>query len=80
MKLRELPPVLAAVLIGAVLLGGIGGAVGLVLGLLAHPPTAWFAVLEVGVPAAALGSLFGLIVWGIARTMAGPATPDAEPE
>ncbi|MEU1970056.1 hypothetical protein ABZ477_00185 [Microbacterium sp. NPDC019599] len=42
-----------------------GAAVGLVLGLIAYPPTAWFAVIEVGVPAAMLGAVTGLVVHGI---------------
>jgi hypothetical protein len=40
--------------------GALGCSCGLVLGLIAYPPTAWFAVLEVGLPAAALGFLVGL--------------------
>jgi hypothetical protein len=47
------------VVAGAVLLGILGGVVGLVLGLVAYPPTAWFAVLEVGVPGAVAGALGG---------------------
>ena len=43
-------------------LGLLGALAGLVLGLLSPPPTAWFAVLEVGVPAALLGALAGLAV------------------
>src|SRR4051794_23588261 len=49
----------------------VGGAVGLVVGLAAHPSTAWFAVFEIGVPAASLGALLGLasgaIVYAIRR-------------
>ena len=41
---------------------GAGGAIaGLVVGLRAYPPTAWFATLEVGVPAAMLGALVGAV-------------------
>jgi hypothetical protein len=35
----------------------LGGFVGLVLGLHAYPATAWFAVLEVGVPAGIGGAV-----------------------
>jgi len=49
----------------AVVLGVTGCLCGLVLGLVAHPPTAWFAVLEVGVPAAFVGGLGGLVVGGL---------------
>ncbi len=46
--------------------GGITGAVaGLVLGLLAYAPTAWFAVFEVGVPAALVGGLAGAVAAGV---------------
>jgi hypothetical protein len=46
-----------------------GGLVGLVLGLRAYPPTAWFAVLEVGVPAGILGALLGAFVGMVTATM-----------
>ncbi len=45
---------------GAASLGVIGAIVGLIVGLLAYPPTAWFAVLELGVPAATAGAVAGL--------------------
>jgi riboflavin transporter FmnP len=41
--------------------GVIGAIVGLVVGLLAYPPTAWFAVFELGVPAAIAGGVVGLV-------------------
>jgi hypothetical protein len=49
-------------IVAALAFGLLGALAGLVLGLVAHPPTAWFAVLEVGVPAALLGALAGLMV------------------
>ena len=53
----------------AVVLGGtfgvLGGVVGLVVGLVSYAPTAWFAVLEVGVPAAVLGLLVGLLAGSV---------------
>lgn len=47
--------------IGAGLGAVVGGIVGLVIGLLVYAPTAWFAVIEVGVPAAVVGGVGGLI-------------------
>jgi hypothetical protein len=38
----------------------VAAAVGLVLGLIANPPTAWFAVVELGVPGAFVGAVIGL--------------------
>ncbi len=46
--------------IGAIIGAVVGGIVGLVVGLMAHPATAWFAVLELGYPAAVLGCVAGL--------------------
>ncbi|GCD92162.1 hypothetical protein [Nocardioides sp. LS1] len=72
--LRQLPIPLAGTLVGGVVLGAVGGIIGFVLGLRAHPPTAWFAVLEIGIPVglvgALLGFLFGLIAQWIARAPA----------
>lgn len=55
-----------SVLIGTALFGAAGAVIGLVLGLRAYVPTAWAAVIEVGLPAALLGALLGLIGGGIA--------------
>jgi len=49
-------------LVGALAAGVLGGVVGLVIGLRTYAPTAWFAVLEIGVPAAVLGLVLGLVV------------------
>jgi hypothetical protein len=39
---------------------GLAGAIGgLIVGLLVYPPTAWFAVFELGLPASILGGLIG---------------------
>jgi len=48
-------------MIGAVLAGVGGGIAGLVIGLLAYAPTAWFAVIELGVPCALVGGISGVI-------------------
>jgi hypothetical protein len=42
-------------------MGVIGAIVGLVVGLIAYAPTAWFAVFELGVPAAIAGGILGLV-------------------
>jgi hypothetical protein len=48
---------------------GLGGLVGLVLGLRAYPPTAWFAVFEVAIPAGILGAVLGALVGVVAVTV-----------
>jgi membrane associated rhomboid family serine protease len=63
--LGELPVLLRYPAVGAAALGLIGGVVGLVLGLRAYAPTAWAAVFEVGIPAALIGALLGLVVVAI---------------
>ena len=66
-QLAAMPRVQRFAVVGGALGLVFGGLVGLVLGLHAYPPTAWFAVLEVGVPVAivgtALGALAGLVRW-----------------
>jgi hypothetical protein len=56
---RDLPRPARCALIGAVCLGAIGCAVGLGVGLHVHPPTAWAATFEIGIPSAALGFALG---------------------
>ncbi len=72
--LRELPFVVTSMLLGAVLLGGLGALVGIVVGLNVNPPTAWFAALEVGVPAGLVGCLVGLVI-GLVGQWVGGAPP-----
>jgi hypothetical protein len=48
---------------GAGVIGAIGG---LILGLRAYAPTAPFAVIELGLPAAIAGGLLGLVTGAIA--------------
>jgi hypothetical protein len=50
---------------GAAIGALLGGAVGLLLGLITYPPTAWFASIEIGVPTAIAGAVIGLMVAGI---------------
>jgi hypothetical protein len=58
--------------IGALVFGIVGGIAGFIGGLFAYPPTAWFAVAEVGLPAALLGGLsdfvVGFLVLAVRRT------------
>ena len=60
-RLAAMPLVPRFTVVGAMTAGILGGLLGLVLGLNGYPPTAWFAVLEVGVPAAILGGLLGAL-------------------
>jgi hypothetical protein len=48
--------------IGAAVFGIAGGVAGLISGLHAYAPTAWFAVIELGMPAALVGGLAGSLV------------------
>jgi ABC-type uncharacterized transport system permease subunit len=68
-RLAALPPVQRLAVTGAAVAALLGGLVGLVLGLYAYPATAWFAVLEVGVPAAIVGAALGAVV-GVLRLLA----------
>ena len=56
----RLPVLPRSAVTGAACVGTLCGVAGLVLALLAHPPTAWFAVFEVGIPAAMAGGMLGL--------------------
>lgn len=58
--LAQLPLLGRFVLGGMLLVGALGGVIGLIVGLRVYPPTAWFAIFELGVPAAVVGSLLGL--------------------
>jgi len=57
--LYETPLLSRYAAVGAVAAGLVAGVIGLVVGLLVYPPTAWFAVFELGVPASVLGALVG---------------------
>jgi hypothetical protein len=70
--LREMPVVLAWMLVGATVMGVLGGAVGLVIGYAVNPATALFALMEVGLLAAILGWFLGLVVGSIVRLVRGP--------
>jgi hypothetical protein len=61
-QLAAMPIVLRFAVIGSMAVGILGALVGLILGLRAYPPTAWFAVFEVGVPAGMAGAVVGAVV------------------
>jgi len=54
---------------GLIVCGLLGAVLGLVLGLRAHPATAWFAVFELGLPAAIVGALGGAVAGVIASLL-----------
>ena len=60
--LAPLPLVARFAVVGLASASVLGGVVGLVLGLIAYPATAWFAVLEVGIPAGVVGAVVGALV------------------
>ena len=60
--LSQLPVPLRHAMAGAVALGVLGGIAGLIVGLVAYAPTAWFAIFELGVPAAIVGGIVGLMI------------------
>jgi hypothetical protein len=61
----RLPVLPRSVVAGAVCAGVLGCVGGLVIGLLAYPPTAWFAIFELGIPAAMGGGVLGLIAGSV---------------
>jgi hypothetical protein len=64
--LRAVPLPIRWSIVGSGSAGVTGAIVGLAAGLYVYPPTAWFAVFELGVPAAITGAVIGLIVGLIA--------------
>lgn len=69
-ELAAMPAPRRGAVIGAMVFGAIGMVAGLVSGIHAYPPTAWFAVLEVGIPASMAGAVVGLIVGTVVRAVA----------
>lgn len=49
----------------ALVCGVLGLVAGFVIGLFAYVPTAWAAAFEIGIPAAAMGTILGLAVVGV---------------
>ncbi|SDJ50209.1 hypothetical protein SAMN05444157_3679 [Frankineae bacterium MT45] len=60
--LAALPRPTRFAVVGALWFGVVGGVVGLIVGLVVYPPTAVFAVFEIGLPAAVIGALLGLAI------------------
>jgi hypothetical protein len=80
-ELRGVPPIARWVIVGAASAGVVGAAMGLVVGLLAYPPTAWFAIFELGVPAGVAGGIVGLLgalILGVGRRIKRHITPSAD--
>ena len=65
-QLSEVALPLRCALLGGAAAGALGGVIGLAIGLHVYAPTAWFAILEIGVPAALLGFVLGPVVGSIA--------------
>lgn len=62
-----LPGPARAAVTGAVVAGGAGGIVGLILGVTTYVPTTPFAIVEVGLPAAVVGAVIGLTAGLVSR-------------
>jgi len=52
-------------LLGAAVAGVVGAFVGLIIGLFVHAPTAPFAIVEIGLPAAMVGGVLGLLIGSV---------------
>jgi hypothetical protein len=59
--LHDLPRPAAWALVGAGSAGLVGAIAGLIVGLFVYAPTAWFAAIEIGLPAAVVGALVGTV-------------------
>ncbi len=59
-----------------ILAGTAGAILGLIVGLHLHAPTALFAIIELGVPAAIVGGLIGLLTGWIIATVNDPDPDD----
>jgi hypothetical protein len=76
----EVPRVVRWSVAGAAIAGVVGGIAGLVIGLSVHPATAWFAVLELGLPSAVVGTLLGAAGGAVATVVRRVrARPDRPP-
>ena len=64
-QLSEVAVPLRFALLGGAAAGALGGVAGLVIGLQVYAPTAWFAILEIGLPSTLLGFMLGWILGSI---------------
>jgi hypothetical protein len=67
----RLPVLTRSFVVGAVSTGAAGCVAGLTIGLLVYPPTAWFAVFELGIPAAVAGGIVGLLSGSVVLAVRG---------
>jgi hypothetical protein len=67
--LKQLPEPSRYAVVGLLALGLAGAVAGLVIGLFSYPPTAWFAVIEVGLPSAIVGGLLGLAAGSVVHVL-----------
>jgi hypothetical protein len=67
----RLPVLTRFFVVGAVCTGAAGCVAGLAIGLLVYPPTAWFAIFELGIPAAIVGGIVGLLSGAVVLAVRG---------
>jgi hypothetical protein len=63
--LREQPSPGSCAIVAMMVAGGVGAIIGLVVGLHVYAATAWFAMLELGIPAAVAGGAIGFLVGSV---------------
>ena len=67
----RLPVLTRSFVVGAACTGAIGCVAGLTIGLLVYPPTAWMAIFELGIPAAIVGGVVGLLSGSVVLAVRG---------
>ena len=83
-QVTAMPIVLRFTVVGAAAAFLLGALIGLIVGLIAYPPTAWFAIFELGVPAgilgAAVGAAAGIVTGRIRRMKVSPSPRSSMPQ